>query len=97
MDITTEEGASKVREVTCCMGVVNALQKQLTVEEGDRKMDTMDTAANAVRCKGDFVVHALPLMISFIWRRKLVIVSIDVAVDKNNIFGYILHAIIIVL
>ena len=60
MDITTEEGASKVRELTCCMGKVNALQQP--VEEGDRKTDTMDTAANAVRCKGDFVMYALGLL-----------------------------------
>ena len=40
------------------MGEVNALQQQL----GDRKTDTMDTAANAVRCKGDFVMYALGLL-----------------------------------
>ena len=49
-----EEG----RELMCCMGVVNALQQQ----EVDRKMDAMDTAANAVRCKGDFVMYILGLL-----------------------------------
>ena len=38
------------------MGVVNALQQQLS----DRNMD--NTAANATRYKGDFVMYALGLL-----------------------------------